>query len=225
MAIATNPPQALTYEQMMNLFGETNRMFQETDRKLQETKAILEKSSLETDRKFQETDRQLKETDRKLQETDRQMKETDKKIKELGKQIGGLGNKFGSYNEGLFMPSLVTMLKESFNCTKTSENFEFYDNGNSFEIDLFGISPDNFYIVEIKSHLTNDAIKQLIKKIEYFNKYNPEYSDKKKYGILVGAKYNRETSEKIIKNGIYLINTSDDLAKLRIPKDFIPKSW
>jgi hypothetical protein len=57
-----------------------------------------------------------------FQETDRRMKETDKQLKELGKQIGGLGNKFGTFNEGLFMPSLNKMLNKKFNCRKTTEN-------------------------------------------------------------------------------------------------------
>lgn len=44
---------AVTYEDILNLF-------QETDRKFQETERLLKESSSDTDRKMQETDRLVK---------------------------------------------------------------------------------------------------------------------------------------------------------------------
>jgi hypothetical protein len=165
------------------------------------------------------------ETREQFKETDRRMQETDKQIKELGKQIGGLGNKFGSYNEGLFMPSLNKMLEKRFKCKSTTENFYFKDNGHSFEIDLLGVTEESCYVVEIKSHLKDEHIEQTIKKIELLNKYSAMFKTFKKYGIIVATKHTEESVKRVINNGLYFISTSDDLAKLKIPKGFKPNVW
>ena len=179
----------------------------------------------ETDHRMQETDRRMQETDRLIQETTLQIKDTDRFVKELGKQIGGLGNKFGSFNEGLFMPSLVKMLAKKFKCYKTTSYFTFKDNGNFFEIDLLGISEVACYIVEFKSHLREDGIDQTIKKIEMFKKYVVEYADKIKYGAIVATHHNSENIKKVIKNGLYFVSSAEDIAKLNMPRGFKPRQW
>jgi len=169
-----------------------------------------------------EMDRWMKES--KL-EADRRMKETDRQLKELGKQIGGLGNKFGTFNEGLFMPSLNKMLEKRFKCKKTTENFYFRDNGNEFEIDLLGVSEEACYIVEFKSHLRDDGIEQTIRHIELFKKYVTEYSDKILFGIIVATHHDAESRKKVLSKGIYFISSAEDIAKLNIPKGFKPRQW
>lgn len=184
----------------------------------QETKELLTKTSLETNKKFLETNK-------KIEETSKQQKETDRQLKELGKQIGGLGNKFGSFNEGLFFPSLIKILKTKFNCPRQNQNYKFDDNGNSFEVDLLGISSDTCYIVEIKSHIREDIASKLIQKIQNFKKHADEYSGFTVYGIIAATHYNEEDYKRIINSGLYFISTSDDIAKLKMPSKFKPQSW
>ena len=167
----------------------------------------------------------FQETDKKFQDTDKKMQDTDKQIKELGKQIGGLGNKFGTFNEGLFMPSLVKMLIGKFNCRSEAPRYRFNDNGNSFEIDLLGISDTACYIIEIKSHLTNEAVRQLKEIIKYFRKYDDVSKSKKIYGLICATDYNEKTSNHVIDNGFYFISTRDDIARLQVPEGFKPKEW
>ncbi|MDD3527254.1 MAG: hypothetical protein PHX39_09940, partial [Bacteroidales bacterium] len=65
-----NEPLA-TYSPPLN-FDQIWQLFQETDKKFKET-----------DKQFKETDKKFKETDKQFKETDKQLKKTDKKIKEL----------------------------------------------------------------------------------------------------------------------------------------------
>jgi hypothetical protein len=178
---------------------------------LMQTRDLIEKSSLETDKKFHETNEKFQET--------------DKYLKNLGKEIGGLGNKFGTFNEGLVMPSLVQLFKTKFGCKSISENFRFFANGNSMEIDLLAVSNDSCFIIEIKSHLKEDAIEQVKNQIEKFRKNMKEYSDKSLFAVLVATHYDKTMFEKVSENGIYFISISDDLVKLKVPKNFKPKEW
>ena len=169
-----------------------------------ETRELLSNSSIETNEKF---------------------KDTDLRIKELGKQIGGLGNKFGKYNEGLFMPSLISIIENNFKCHAHSVNYIFNDNGNSLEIDLLGISDNYIFIIEIKSNLKEYDLDQLKKTIENFKKYALEYKEKKIIGAVAATEYNSQIKNRVIENGYYFISTSDDIAKLNIPEGFTPKEW
>jgi hypothetical protein len=150
---------------------------------------------------------------------------TDKQIKELGKQIGGLGNKFGTFNDGLVMPLLVKLFKTKFKCKSVAENFKFYSNGNSMEIDLLAVSTDSCFIVEIKSHLKDEAIDQINNQIAKFRKNMKEYSDRNLYGVVVATHYDKVVLEKVSENGIYFITISDDLVNIKTLKNFKPKAW
>jgi hypothetical protein len=160
-----------------------------------------------------------------FKETDKQFKETDRQLKELGIQIGGLGNKFGLYNEGLFMPSLIKIMEQNFHCNYYTNNSKVKNNGSSFEIDFWGTSPEACYIVEVKSFLKTEAIKQLEKTIHSFKKAFPDYAKRKIYGAIASTQYSDDAKQEVMNAGFYFISISDDVAKLCNTKGFKPKKW
>jgi len=174
---------------------------------------------------FKETDRKFQETDRAMKETDRKQKETDKQIKELGKQIGGLGNKFGNFTEHLFIPSIVNILENEFNCTEHFAYYNFQGNGKTYEIDVFGISETAYYLIEIKNTLNDEAIEQLTRTILEFKEHSKVANGKDTYGIIAAAIYHKDSLKKVIDSGLYFISTANDIAKLKVPKGFKPKKW
>jgi len=195
-------------------FEKVWKMFQETDKRFQET-AI----------RFQETDLKFQETDKNFEKTSNELTKTKNTIDELGRQIGGIGNKFGTFTEGIYVPSVKKILNKEFNCTKSFQNATLKVNGTVFEIDLLGESDKAFYLVEIKSHLKTSAIEQLKSAIFNFDKVEERAKTKPKYGILVAASFSEETKQEVIKNGFYFVSTTDDIAELAVPDDFVPKAW
>ncbi len=214
-----------TAERLENLVVHLYDLFEKSKIEREEDNKIFSEMRREADLRFLETDRQFKETDKQFKETDKQFKETDRKLKELGVQIGGLGNKFGLYNEGLFMPSLIKIMEYDFHCNYYTNNTKIKNNGSSFEIDFWGTSPEACYIVEVKSLLKTEAIKQLEKTIHSFKKAFPEYAKRKIYGAIASTQYSDEIKKEVIKAGFYFISISDDVVKLKNPKGFKPKQW
>jgi hypothetical protein len=193
--------ETLTYNQILDLFKETSMKIQETDRILTE--------------KFQETDLLLS----------KKFQETDKQIKELSANIGGLNNSYGSFSESLFIPSIKRLLTEKFNCSDISSNRKIGLNGNTFEIDVFGISNDSLYIVEIKSKLNLSAIKQIHDHISNVRKIKTEYKNRKIYGIIAAVDYEQQIADQILKKGYYFVTMLDNLAVLNLPESFKPMYW
>jgi hypothetical protein len=175
----------------------------------------------------QETDKQLRETDRQLKETDRQLKETDKQLrrqlKNLAEQIGGLGNKFGSFTEGWAFPSMIKVLKERFKMDAVTTNYRIKHDNKIIELDIFAHSNGELntgYIVEVKSHVREEHIEQLLKQLTSLREFLPEHANKRFFGILAGVHIPNQLKERILQHGLYVAAIHDDHFTLQVPDDF-----
>jgi hypothetical protein len=172
-------------------------------------------------RLFQETNLQFQETDRKFQETDRM-------IKELGQQIGGLGNKFGSFTEGLALPSMQKILRERFGVDTISPSVRLSREGQHLEIDVLAYANgavNAAYVVEVKSHLREKDIEQLLNILRRFPDWFPEHRGKALYGILAAVDIPDALIPQVLAQGLYLAQIHDDLFELQIPDDFQPRRF
>jgi hypothetical protein len=205
-----------------------------TDKELKALVASLSISQKETDRQLRETDRELKErfseTDREQKENAREWREksseTDRLIKEIGKQIGGLGNMFGNFTEGLMMSSLETIMNEKFHLENTMKNFHTSKKGIEYDLIAYANTTINeVMIVEIKSHLSLDAIEQIKKQLAAFPSIFPEHHGKKLYGAIASIADKKELRHLVWDAGLYYFCMTNDLVKMHIPPKFAPKNW
>jgi len=167
----------------------------------------------------------FRETDKRL---DRRFQETDQQIKELSKQIGGLGNKFGGFTEGMAYPSMKRILQERFKMEYVSPRVEVRKNGSSIELDVLAYSNEDtraVYIVEVKSHLREEHVKEVLKNLERFPNFFPEHKDKTLYGIIAAVDVSEQMKKKVLEAGLYLAIIRDDTFQLDVPADFKPKRF
>ena len=203
---------------------EAERIRQEDfERTLQEA----ERTRKEAERIRQEDfERTRQEAERTRQEAERARKEIDKVIKELSKQIGGIANKFGSFTEGLALPSMTKILTEQFGMTTINPSVRVRDkNGNEQEIDVLAYANGKLntaFIVEVKSHLREEGIEQLLKQCRDFPVLFPELADKKLYGILAAVDANQHLQQKVLAQGLYFAKIHDEQFSLCVPTDFKP---
>jgi hypothetical protein len=208
--------KTLTYQEILNLFKETREMMSinslETDKRIKQLALESEK-----------TEKQIKEAQAK---TDSQLAKTDKQISELGIQIGGINNKFGTFTEGLVYPSIEKELYEKFKVTHVSQRAR--NKTKQVEIDILGYSngsTNEAYVVEVKSHLRDEALDQILKILEHFKENFPEHKDKKVYGMIASIDTNDEVLTKIEKAGIYYANVSNNIFELKSSKKFKPREF
>ncbi|ASF47557.1 DUF3782 domain-containing protein [Methylovulum psychrotolerans] len=198
-----------------------------TDDELKQLVASLAIAQRETAKQFQETDRRFQETDQQLKElgrqADKRTKETDKQLKELGKQIGGLGKKFGSFTEGLALPSMTKILRQRFNMEVVSPSVRVSKNGVELEIDVLAYANSQInaaYVVEVKSHLREEAISQLQNTLSKFKSLFPEHKDKTVYGIIAAVDMTEALKQRVLNAGFYVARIHDDTFSLETPADF-----
>jgi hypothetical protein len=170
-----------------------------------------------------------KETDRILKELVEERRKTEREIRQVNKQLGELGNKFGSFTEGLAWPSMEKLLHEQFGMNDVGPRRKAHLNGESLEIDVLAFdntgARDEVYVVEIKSHLKEEAIDQILKAISDFPRFFPNLKDRKIYGLIAAVDIPDDVRAAVIKNGLYLARLNDETFKLLVPRNFKPKAF
>ena len=154
--------------------------------------------------------------------------EVDKQIKQTQKQLGELGNTWGTFTEGMAIASIKKILRDKFNIPVISRNVEKRVNGESIEMDAFGYETSTVntaVIVEIKSHLREDAIEQIERTMENFPRFCPDHADKKLYGIIACVHAPDNIKNLLRKKGIYLAILHDEVFELHDFKNFTPKDF
>ncbi|MGK5094860.1 DUF3782 domain-containing protein [Deltaproteobacteria bacterium TL4] len=191
----------------------------------------LRESQKETDRqlseKFAETDRQMKETNLEIKELRTAQVETDRQIKALSKNIGGLNNKFGSFTEGMALPSMSKVLTKRFHMNVIAPRVRVHKEGEDFEADVMAYANtdvNEVCLVEVKSHLKEEGIDQLLENMQRFHHFFPEHQDMKVYGILAGVDVSKDVKKKATQEGVYIALIHDDLFDLKVPAHFHPRA-
>jgi hypothetical protein len=185
----------------------------------------MAESKEETDRRMAES---KEETDRRMAETDRQLRETGRKLKEVGKQLGALGEKFGSFTEGMALPSMTRLLEHDFGLDNIAPRYRVRKNGRTLEMDVFGFSNTDrnvAVVVEVKSHLREEGIDQLLRILDDFPEFLPMHRDKKLYGIVAAVDMADNLRVRVLREGLYLARIADETFALDVPADFVPRSF
>ena len=188
---------------------------------------------------FRETDRKIKdlaeearewqrEAEQRQREAEQRQRETDRQLRELGQQIGGLGNKFGSFTEGLALPSMEKILRRRFGVDTVAPSGRVSRGGRHLELDVLAYANgavNAAYVVEVKSHLREEHIQQLLEILEQFAAWFPEHRGKQLYGILAAVHIPAALRPRVLEQGLYLAHIHDDLFELEVPDDFQPRRF
>lgn len=172
-----------------------------------------------------ETIRIQRETAQQLAEMQRK---NDRELSRVSKQIGEIGNKFGSFTEGMAFPSMERLLRRRFKMTFIAPSVEVIKDGDEMELDVFAYANEDVntaIIVEVKSHLRERDVEQVLKMLEKFPRFFPEHRGKKLYGILAGVQVPADVQRYALKQGLMVARIADELFDLKVPEDFQPKDF
>ncbi len=150
-------------------------------------------------------------------------------LRGLRRDVGQLGNRLGLYSEAMFFPSLDRILRQDFGMqiVEPRVHAEAPD-GEQIEIDVFAHANDTLdlvFDVEIKTHLRQEGIDQILDHLHRLSKFFPEHRGKKAYGILGAIELPAQIKAKALKAGIYVASIRDDIFELVRPEGFEPRAF
>jgi hypothetical protein len=202
---------ATTYEEVLNLFRETDRKFQE-----------LVEAQKETDRKFQETDRKFQETERLLRE---QGRETDRKLKLVTTAIGDLGNRLDEFVAGLVKPAVVRLLQARGILGHEVSGVEVDRNGERLEIDLLVVNDAEAVLVEVRSQLNQADVDEHLERLGKFKRLMPRYADVRAFGAVAAMVLPDEVGRYAYRRGLFVLAQTGDSVTIRNDDRFQPRAW
>ncbi len=180
----------------------------------------------ETNKQFHETDRRMNETDRRMKETDRQMKETDRKIDRLAKFYGGVSENSRDVAEEFFRIGLESRNELYGISYDQIGRLQKKTKKLQGEFDIVLYNGELVIVIEVKYKLhPNDVQDFLDRKLPAFKPLFPEYDDKKIIGAVAGMSVPQDSCEKAEKNGLLVLTQSGDNIAVMNTVNFSPKMY
>jgi len=210
---------ANTAEEVWQLLGELVQAQKETERRFQETERILKEES-------QKTDHQLQQLSQQVQKTDRQIQELSQEVKRVSREIGNLGSKWGRFVENMVAPACETIFQSrGIQVHRVAQRVQGKLNGEILEIDVLVNNENHVLVVEVKSSLSVEDVKEFVTDLSQFRRFFPEYHDKQLYGAVAGIEIDKGVNKYAYRQGLFVLAQSGETIKILNDDKFQPKVW
>jgi leucyl-tRNA synthetase len=217
-------------QEIWKLFKETDRIlkekFKETDERFKETDRILKEKFKETDERFKETDREIDKLSKTVENISKTAENISKTSENTNKAVYALTGKWSRFVEGLIAPAVERLFKErGIEVDKVFQRVKTRRNGSTMEVDILAINGEYAVLIEAKSTLKIEDVKEHIVRLERFKTFFPEYSGRKVVGAVGGIVIEEESDKYAYRNGLFVIGESGETAVILNDKNFQPKVW
>jgi hypothetical protein len=169
----------------------------------------------------------IQEVGRKQEENALQLKETDRIVKETSKQMGSMNNRFGEIVEYMVAPNLREKFWEmglKFNIANPNSVFS-EEKKVLFEVDVLLQNGDKAMLVEVKTTLTTEDVKEHIERLKKMRAYADLHDDKRAFlGAVAGVVMTSNVKKYALKQGFYVIEPSGETFNIT-PPNGKPKEW
>ncbi|MGV8108444.1 hypothetical protein [Methanospirillum sp.] len=150
-------------------------------------------------------------------------RETDKKLNQLERLFTSQWSKLV---ESLVEGDIITILNQrGIHETETLKHRSGRREGIDYEFDIIAINGSEVVIIEVKTTIRPEDIRNFLKKLKQAKNWMPEYSDKRVYGAALFISEDLGTAAMAEKNGLFVIRATGDSANIVNINDFVPKVW
>ena len=152
--------------------------------------------------------------------------ETDCKLKEVTKAIGRLGNRLGEFVEEMVRPAVVRLFQQRGIAVHQVFRGAYAErDGDAMEIDLLVVNSVDVVLVEVKSELKVDDVKEHTLRLDRFKKLFPQYANFHVMGAVAGMVVAEETARFAYRQGLFVLAQSGDTVEIRNDAEFKPVVW
>ena len=176
---------------------------------------------------FRESREQIREVWEQMKETDRKIRETDEQIKKTSREVGALGSRIGEIIEYMVGGDIVEQF-QTLGIEITSlcryKQFGKRGTGKSGEIDVLLENGDLVVLIEVKTKLTHDDVREQIELMEKYRLYGNE--KRRILGAVAGAVIADNVVQFAHRQGLYVIVQSGEAVEIIPPPEgFVAKEW
>jgi hypothetical protein len=195
---------------------------------LQEVAALQKEAQKEAEQRQKEAELRQKEAEQRQKENELRQKETDRQIKDFNKRFGDFTNRFGEIVEYMVAPNLREKFRElglNFPATYSSAEISDFDNNIFLEIDVKLENGDKAMLVEVKTKLTTEDVKDHVKRLQKMRVYADLHGDRRTFlGAVAGVVMTQNVKDYALGQGFYVVEPSGETFNITSP-DGKPKEW
>jgi hypothetical protein len=218
MTTTAPTPRSVEFEEFMAGMRKIEKMQEETALQMKENARLQREADRRMEESKEEFDQLIKESKRKY----------DKRMKDFDRRFGDFTNRFGEVVEYMIAPNLREKFKEfglSFPQTSTDAYIDDYENNIFLEIDVLLQNGDKAMLVEIKTKLTTEDVKDHVKRLEKMRAYANIRGDRRIFlGAVAGVVMTPYAKKYALKQGFYVIEPSGETFNIT-PPDGKPREW
>ncbi|MCI4624663.1 MAG: hypothetical protein L3V56_01750, partial [Candidatus Magnetoovum sp. WYHC-5] len=135
-----------------------------------------------------------------------------------------LSGKWSRFVEGLIVPAMERLFRER--GIEIERIFSRVQSKNkSMEIDILAANGKHAILVEVKSTLKVNDVKEHIKRLGNFKVVFPEYKDKYIVGAVAGIVIEESADKYAYRNGLFVIAENGNTVNITNDDKFVPKLW
>ena len=146
---------------------------------------------------------------------------------DFNKRFGEITNRFGEIVEYMVAPNLQEKFKDlGFIFQRVSNDSKFSDFGNNkFQVDIMLENGQKAMLVEVKSKLSNEDVKDHIERLEKMRKYADTHDDKRTFlGAVAGVIIPSNVKDYALNKGLFIIEPSGETFNITTPGNNI-REW
>jgi len=182
------------------------------------------------ERNFEEIWKLFAETDLRFKENEQRFKESEQRLEKLFKntdqKIDRLTGKWGRFVEGMVVPAAEKLFRErGIEINSISQRVKRRRENEQIEIDILAIDTLYAVLIEVKSTLSVDDVKEHIERLEKFKYFFTEYKDRKVMGAVAGIIIDEGADKYAYRNGLFVIGQTGDNVQILNDNKFKPKEW
>jgi len=163
-----------------------------------------------------------------LMETRERQEITSRQIEAVNKKFGEFTNRFGEIVEHMVAPNLREKFSEiglEFNVAASTAKFYGDRKEVLFEVDILLQNGDKAMLVEVKTKLSTEDVKEHIERLEKMRAYADAHGDKRSFlGAVAGVVMPDNVKEYALKQGFYVVQPSGETFNIT-PPNGQPKEW
>lgn len=207
----------MTEQQLEKAVEEVWGLFRETDSQF---KAIAGR--------FKETDAQFKETDVKFKETDARMARLQQETTEnLNRLEAMFGSQWGKMLEALVQPGVLRLfLDRGIPVRRLHQRSQSQVDGDTMEIDLILEDETDIIVVEVKSTLHVDDVRDFLTDLDEFPRFFPRFAGYRIFGAVAALSVEEGADRFAYRKGLFVVSvTGDGLVSIKNNESFQPRDF
>ena len=222
--------------------AEADRRAAEADRRAAQSKADFEKSIAESRAEFKQRMAQSRaEFERRMAEADQQAAqpaaktraEAEKRLAraeaiaaQANQAVNNLSSRWGRFVENLVAPAALRLFQDQgMAVQEVYQRVRSARKNRHLEIDILVVNDDVAVVIEVKSRLNQDSVRQVLRCLEQFKEAFPHYARYRLYGAVAAIEIDKDVDTYAHNQGLFVIQQSGDSVEISNTPGFTPRVW